>query len=209
MLVEFLVDGSTDECHILAVAIQLLHMLHTLTACNGTGNEDAGWLSLGLESLQRQLHALASGQHGIHQHECLAREVGSSDILNVHIHLAALLVLVIAVCAHKGILGLVKYIQKALVHRQSCAEHSGHHHLVVKGVGCSHSQRSLHLLLRVVEHAAQLVSLCFANALQIAAEAHAVGLHIHVSQLGNVGVHHTARVSHVYSFHSYLFLLKG
>ena len=193
MGIEFWVYSCTPEGDVIAVSEDLLKMLHTLTGSDDANEMGAGGQAASDECLVSQFHALAGGQHRIDEQQGAAVQVGGCDVLDMYIHLAALLILVIAVGGDKGVVSPVEDIQEACVKRQSGTEYCAYDQLIVESGGFGGTERRLHLFLAVIEGFADFVGNHFADTLQIAAEAHTVVLDANVAQFGDIAVDHGVR----------------
>ena len=90
----------------------------------------------------------------------------------------------------KSGIGLIKDIEKTLMECQSGTQHGSNNDMVVIRRHGFHAQRRLHLLQRIAQRAAQLISHGMADALQVATKERAVFLIIDVAELRHIAIHH-------------------
>ena len=203
VLVESRVDGSAPyrgavvgEC--------LSDVLYSLRCGYHARHVHALWCALGEECLVAQLHRASGGEHRVGYDERLAFDVGRGEILNVYAYVGVRLVGVLAVCAHEGVAGMVEYVQKTVVERQTGPEYGCEHHLVGWHTDARRAERRLHLAYLVAESLAQLVGLELAYAHDVVAEKQSVVLVVLVAHLGHILVHDGVCLAEVDNLHDVL-----
>lgn len=73
---------------------------------------------------------------------------------------------------------------------QSSTQHGSNNDMVVIRRHGFHAQRCLHLLQRIAQRAAQLISHGMADALQVAPEERTIFLIVNVAELRHIAIHH-------------------
>ena len=140
------------------------------------------------ESLVSQFQTAASGQHRVNEQEGGILQIRRSHIFEVDADVLALALF--AVSGHKSGISLVKDIEKPLMESQSGTQHGSNNDMVVIRRHGFHAQRCLHLLQRIAQRAAQLISHSMADALQVAPEERAIFLTVNVAELRHIAIHH-------------------
>ncbi len=122
-------------------------------------------------------------KHRIDQQQHLALQVAARYVLHLHLELAVLRAL--AVGRHEGVLRVVEVVQETLVEGQSRTQDRGQHHAVGDHRHRSLAQGRLHDPLLVVEGFRYLVGRDLADAFEVAAETHRIGVDPLVADFGD------------------------
>ena len=160
--------------------------------------------ALAQERLIGELHAGASSQHRIDKHQSLTLDRGGGEIFHEDVKTVALL-LIAAIGADEGILGLVKIVEKSMVEWEPGSKDSGEHHMVCHLLTDAFSQGGLNLDIPVIETLGDLISHNLADAVKIGAEAERILLYVDLAELHHVSAHQRGTVCKInYLYHFYL-----
>ena len=182
VLVHARVNGCAPYCG-LVVGQSLLYVVYAVGCGYHAGYVYALRRAFGKEGLVAQLHRSACCQHGVGYDERLAVDARRGKIFNMYAHLGALVVGIFAVCAHKGVSGVVEHVEESVVERQSGAEYRGKDNLVGRHADARYAQGRGYVFRLIFERLAYLVGHHLAHARYVVAEQQAVLLIVYVSYL--------------------------
>ena len=104
----------------------------------------------------------------------------------MHIHRTALFILIITVSGNESIARTVEHIQETGMQGKPGTEDGGNHHIIIESADRSYPQRRLYLLFGIGEFLTHFVRHDFADAFDVPAETHTVGLYLHIAYLRHV-----------------------
>lgn len=177
--VDFWVAGGSPDFAV--VAKILVDGLHALAAADDGCKKDFFRLAVTEQTVDGGNDACASCEHRVHEQECLALDVGARHIFGFYLKTAV--VLVAAVGGEECIFGVVKYIQKSLVHWQSGAQDACDYYLVGYHVAFGGAEWCLYVDVFVIQRLANLVCKRVGDAADVVAESLRILLDIHVAEL--------------------------
>ena len=163
-------------------------------------------MPLGDECLIGQFHRRTRGEHGVDDNQRLVVEARAGDVLNVH-HKVVGLGEVLAIGAHKGIVGAIEVTQESLVERQSGTQDGGEHHAVVDYASLFHAQRRLDLHLAIAQALGDFVGHDLSQTVDVSAEAQTLLLQYFVAHFAHELTHKRVLFTQIDNFHRYIYLV--
>ena len=186
MLVEHRVDDRAPEggigWHV------LLQVVDSLRSSKCTNEMQTGWSAMGEKCFVGNFHGEACSQHWVHEDEGFVLDRRCCEVLGYDLELlyATASDSLLAIGADKGVFCMVEHIEEALVERQSSAKDGAEYDFILRHLHIGNSQRRLDGFLGVGKLFADLERHDFADAFDVASEAHAVLLNVHRTQFFEV-----------------------
>jgi len=163
------------------VAKIFLYGLHALTAADDGRKKDFVWLAVAEQAVDGGNDACACCEHRVHEQESLAIDVGARHVFGFYLKTAV--VLVTAIGGEEGVFGIVKNIQKSLVHWQGGAQDACNYYRVRYYVAFGCAERGSNVDIFVIQRLANLVCKRVGDAADVVAESLRILLDIDVAEL--------------------------